>query len=96
MPPPPDDAPICCFADEDSSSDGKHCPHCRKSDPSSSSTSYFDPISETNSDKFKRIISASIKGFVIGAGLKGGVSIFSLLARLSRRKSSKSIKLVNS
>ncbi|XP_057533388.1 uncharacterized protein LOC130811204 isoform X2 [Amaranthus tricolor] len=94
MPPPPDDAPICCFADEDSSSDGKHCPHCRKSDPSSSSTSYFDPISETNSDKFKRIISASIKGFVIGAGLKGGVSIFSLLARLSRRKSSKSIKKV--
>lgn len=80
-------------------SDHRGCPHCRKSDPSpsSSSSSYYSrAISDTNSDKITRIISASIKGFAIGAGLKGGLSIFSLLARLSRRKSLKKGSLSNS
>ncbi|KAL2931448.1 Casparian strip membrane protein 1 [Bienertia sinuspersici] len=43
----------------------------------------------------ERIVHASAKGFRIGAGLKGGLSIFSLLARLSRRRSTKSLKKVS-
>lgn len=92
---PPDDASTCSFSGDDAiTSDHLNCSHCRKSDPSSSSSSEFYSISDTNSDKIKRIISASFKGFVIGAGLKGGLSIFSLLARLSRKRSSKSLTLV--
>ncbi|KAJ8433764.1 hypothetical protein Cgig2_025927 [Carnegiea gigantea] len=66
-------------------SDHRGCPHCQKSDSPSSSYYAF----ETNSDKIRRVISASVKGFTIGAGLKGGLALFSLLARLSRRRSSK-------
>ncbi|XP_021837677.2 uncharacterized protein [Spinacia oleracea] len=93
--PPPDDGPTCCFAveslssaadDDDLNSDHNNCPHCRESDPSTSSSSYSHSISESNSDRITRIISAAVKGFSIGAGLKGGVSIFSLLSRLSRRR----------
>ncbi|KMT19863.1 hypothetical protein BVRB_1g009120 [Beta vulgaris subsp. vulgaris] len=92
---PPDGAPTCSFSGDDAiTSDHLNCSHCRKSDPSSSSSSEFYSISDTNSDKLKRIISASFKGFVIGAGLKGGLSIFSLLARLSRKRSSKSLTKV--
>ncbi|KAL9255240.1 hypothetical protein AKJ16_DCAP02493 [Drosera capensis] len=41
---------------------------------------------DANHDKVTRIVSASIKGFSIGAGLKGGLSLFSLLSRLTRRR----------
>lgn len=42
------------------------------------------PLSD--SEKLRRVVTASIKGFTIGAGLKGGLAIFSILARLRRRK----------
>ncbi|XP_021775266.1 uncharacterized protein LOC110739120 isoform X2 [Chenopodium quinoa] len=92
---PPHDDGATCFSAGDSLSDvddlisdHHNCSHCQDSDPSPSS-------SETNSDKLHRIISAAVKGFSIGAGLKGGVSIFSLLARLSRRRSPNSLKKVS-
>ncbi|CAN0900508.1 hypothetical protein LINGRAHAP2_LOCUS20881 [Linum grandiflorum] len=72
-----------------------HCSHCSGSDPassSSSSSSYslfakLDSLVELNdSDKLRRIIIASVKGFSIGAGLKGGLALFSILARLRRTR----------
>lgn len=38
-------------------------------------------------DSLERCASAAMKGFVIGAGLKGGLALFSLLGRLRRRAS---------
>ncbi|XP_021740201.1 uncharacterized protein LOC110706581 isoform X1 [Chenopodium quinoa] len=86
--PPHADGTTCFSNADDLISDHDDCPHCQESDQSPSS-------SETNSDKLRRIISAAVKGFSIGAGLKGGVSIFSLLARLSRRRSPNSLKKVS-
>ncbi|CAN1128524.1 hypothetical protein LINPERPRIM_LOCUS22477 [Linum perenne] len=66
-----------------------HCSHCARSDPPSSSYSSFpnlDSLVFTNSDKLRRIIIASAKGFSIGAGLKGGLALFSILARLRRTR----------
>ncbi|GMH00150.1 hypothetical protein Nepgr_001989 [Nepenthes gracilis] len=100
---PPDDAVTavsgdCCCLDYGGSDANYHqrsdlhdCPHCRKSDPSSS-RSYSYALCEANSDKLRRIIYATVKGFSIGAGLKGGLSLFSLLASFSRRRSSNSAK----
>ncbi|GAB4861219.1 hypothetical protein Ancab_036377 [Ancistrocladus abbreviatus] len=64
----------------------RSCPHCGESDPPCSSSGSSYAICETNSDKLRRVIYAALKGFSIGAGLKGGLSLFSLLARLSRRR----------
>nr|XP_023918914.1 uncharacterized protein LOC112030458 [Quercus suber]POF02347.1 hypothetical protein CFP56_31240 [Quercus suber] len=72
------------------------CTHCRKSDTSSSSYAYtslsFDSIPLTDSEKLRRIVIASIKGFTIGAGLKGGLALFSILARLGRKKALTSLR----
>lgn len=73
---------------EDGSSDPS-CKHCGKSDASSSFSCYssvFDPVPLKDSEKLRRILVASVKGFTIGAGLKGGLALFSILARLRRRK----------
>ncbi|KAJ4952967.1 hypothetical protein NE237_029799 [Protea cynaroides] len=71
--------------------DEKNCPHCGKSDPSSSSyCSFLSSDSRYGKDweKLRRCVAAAIKGFAIGAGLKGGLAAFSILARLRRGRSS--------
>ncbi|GLU16189.1 hypothetical protein SLE2022_326340 [Rubroshorea leprosula] len=63
--------------------------------PSSSSSSFgFDSIPLTDSEKLRRIVVASAKGFSIGAGLKGGLALFSILVRLRRRRSSAATRKV--
>lgn len=83
------DGENCCFhGDHDRSSD-PNCQHCGKSDRLSSysySSPALDSILLTDSEKLRRIFIASAKGFAIGAGLKGGLALFSILARLRRRK----------
>ncbi|KAK7304031.1 hypothetical protein RJT34_15024 [Clitoria ternatea] len=59
-----------------------------KSIPSSSSSlrSILDAIPKKERDKLLRILLASAKGFSIGAGLKGGLALFAILARFARKK----------
>ncbi|KAJ4966191.1 hypothetical protein NE237_018040 [Protea cynaroides] len=67
--------------------DEQSCPHCGKSGPPSSSYSSFlssDLRYLREWEKLGRCVAAATKGFTIGAGLKGGLSAFSILAR-SRR-----------
>ncbi|XP_068312876.1 uncharacterized protein [Pyrus communis] len=93
------DRDLCtCFAGENGGPDGDrhgsadpNCTHCRKSDPSPSSLYYSSSLGYvsaplSDSEKLRRVVTASFKGFTIGAGLKGGLAIFSILARLRRRK----------
>ncbi|XP_023002662.1 uncharacterized protein LOC111496453 isoform X1 [Cucurbita maxima] len=76
-----------------------YCEHCGRgcgsgsadysSLPAFSCSSYslwLDSARLRESGKFWRILVASAKGFTIGAGLKGGLSLFSILAGLKRRK----------
>ncbi|KAL4295606.1 hypothetical protein GQ457_12G016430 [Hibiscus cannabinus] len=67
------------------------CTHCLRSKPLSSSSSAlgYDPVLLMDSKKLRRIVVASAKGFSIGAGLKGGLALFSILARLRRKNSRK-------
>ena len=37
----------------------------------------------------ERCVAASIKGFIIGAGLRGGLSLFAILTRLRKRSSAR-------
>ncbi|XP_059631350.1 uncharacterized protein LOC132274170 [Cornus florida] len=83
----------------------RSCQHCRRrSDllsPSSSSSSLlsFDPVPLKDYDKVWRIVTASAKGFTIGAGLKGGLALFAILARFRRRQlltSAKKVSMVSS
>lgn len=55
--------------------------------PSSSSCSLlsFDSYPVQDYDKLWRIFTASVKGFSIGAGIKGGLSLFALVSRFRRR-----------
>ncbi|GAY41617.1 hypothetical protein CUMW_060820 [Citrus unshiu] len=75
-------------------SGNRGCMHCKRSDPSSSSSCYscsslwLDLAPFKDSEKLRRVITASAKGFSIGAGLKGGLALFSILTRLRRRQSS--------
>ncbi|KHF99253.1 Transmembrane protein [Gossypium arboreum] len=71
-----------------SASQDETCMHCPRSEPSSCSSSElgFDWVLLTNSERLRRIFVASAKGFSIGAGLQGGLAIFSILARLRRKK----------
>ncbi|XP_062015862.1 uncharacterized protein LOC133732343 isoform X2 [Rosa rugosa] len=91
------DGDVCtCCAGENGGSNGDHaedlvCAHYRKSDPSPSSFCYssslkYVPVPSSDSEKLRRVVTASIKGFTIGAGLKGGLAVFSILARLRKRK----------
>ncbi|KAK8298244.1 hypothetical protein V6Z11_D05G240900 [Gossypium hirsutum] len=74
-----------------SASHDETCMHCPRSEPSSCSSSElgFDPVLLTDSERLRRIFVASAKGFSIGAGLQGGLAIFSILARLRRKKPKK-------
>ncbi|KAD5507511.1 hypothetical protein E3N88_15214 [Mikania micrantha] len=80
---------------EDEGVGRKACSQCerksKKTGLTSSSSSYallsFDSFPVEDYDKRWRIFTASVKGFVIGAGIKGGLSLFAILARLRRRRS---------
>lgn len=72
-----------------------YCKHCGCGSADSSSLPAFscssfslwlDSALLRESGKLWRILVASAKGFTIGAGLKGGLSLFSILAGLKRRK----------
>ncbi|KAK8708341.1 hypothetical protein V6N13_059383 [Hibiscus sabdariffa] len=69
----------------------ENCTHCLRSKPLSSSSSAlgYDSVLLMDSKKLRRIVVASAKGFSIGAGLKGGLALFSILARLRRKNSRK-------
>ena len=85
---------------EDAGDGRKRCQQCernsKKSGLTSSSSSYallsFDSFPLEDYDKRWRIFTASVKGFAIGAGIKGGLSLFAILARLRRRRSLSSAK----
>ncbi|KAK9162768.1 hypothetical protein Syun_003670 [Stephania yunnanensis] len=61
-------------------------PNCSRSDNGCSSISNLDSFSEEDLEKIRRIVTASAKAFAIGAGLKGGLAVFSVLARLRRSR----------
>ncbi|KAJ6337543.1 hypothetical protein OIU76_007258 [Salix suchowensis] len=69
--------------------------HCLKSEPPFSSSSCLsgtglNPFQD--SEKLTRVVTASAKGFSIGAGIKGGLALFSILARLRRTRLSSTRK----
>ncbi|XP_039050006.1 uncharacterized protein LOC120191070 [Hibiscus syriacus] len=70
-----------------SASHDETCTHCASS--CSSSALGLDSSQLTDSEKLRRLLVASAKGFSIGAGLQGGLAIFSIIARLQRKKSRK-------
>ncbi|KAJ7965712.1 Transmembrane protein [Quillaja saponaria] len=79
------------FHDDYCGSAELNCTHCGRSNPHpssscSSSLLGLDSIPQKDWEKLRRIIIASAKGFTIGAGLRGGLALFSVLARLKRRK----------
>ncbi|KHG06162.1 Transmembrane protein [Gossypium arboreum] len=87
----------CCpfsFSSGENGIPGSHddtCKHCTRSQSLSSSPSALgsDSVLLVDSNKLRRIFVASAKGFSIGAGLKGGLALFSILAHLLRKKSRK-------
>ncbi|XP_076916179.1 uncharacterized protein LOC143575775 [Bidens hawaiensis] len=90
-----------CEYDDDDAVVRKTCPQCErksKKNTLTSSSSYslltFDSFPVDEYDKRWRIFTASVKGFVIGAGIKGGLSLFAILARLRRRRLLSSAKKV--
>ncbi|KAF9687317.1 hypothetical protein SADUNF_Sadunf02G0081000 [Salix dunnii] len=69
--------------------------HCLKSEPPFSSSyclsgTGLNPFQD--SEKLTRVVTASVKGFSIGAGIKGGLALFSILARLRRTRLSSTRK----
>ncbi|KAI3881746.1 hypothetical protein MKX03_020206 [Papaver bracteatum] len=76
----------CCRCEEEDvvKPDGQNCLHCKITDQPSSSSCFIR--SDKELEKLWRILIASAKGFSIGAGLKGGLSIFSILARFKKTK----------
>ncbi|WZZ15741.1 hypothetical protein YC2023_108830 [Brassica napus] len=70
------------------------CTHCNGSDsikPDPASSWFLSSLSETkldDSEKLRRIIVASLKGFSVGTGIKGGLALFSIIVRFARRRSS--------
>ncbi|TKY72930.1 Transmembrane protein 135 [Spatholobus suberectus] len=56
---------------------------------SSSLRSIVDAVPSKEREKLRRILIASAKGFSIGAGIKGGLALFAILARLTRKKPSR-------
>ncbi|KAM0936116.1 putative transmembrane protein [Dioscorea sansibarensis] len=65
------------------------CPKCR------GAVSYSAPSDRRSEEELRRAIrrctEAAGKGFAIGAGLKGGLALFSILARLKSRRTSGSV-----
>ncbi|OIT08436.1 PREDICTED: uncharacterized protein LOC109229764 [Nicotiana attenuata] len=86
----------CSSTEDENQNQNQSCQHCRRSTLPSSSSSCsllsLESYPVQDYDKLWRIYSASIKGFTIGAGLKGGLAIFAVLSRLRRRKSLSSAK----
>ncbi|KAJ4701334.1 Transmembrane protein like [Melia azedarach] len=86
----------CSYDTDIDGSSNRGCMHCKGSNPSSSSSCYscsslrLDLVPFKDSEKLRRIITASAKGFSIGAGLKGGLALFSIIARLRRSRLSPS------
>ncbi|PRQ43650.1 putative transmembrane protein [Rosa chinensis] len=91
------DCDVCtCCACQNGGSNVDHaedlvCAHYWKSDPSPSSFCYsssvkYVPVPSSDSKKLRRVVTALIKGFTIGAGLKGCLAVFSILAKLRKRK----------
>lgn len=86
----------CFHGHDDGSCADPRCIQCMRSDPPSCSSAPllgFDSIPLKDSEKLSRVIIASAKGFSIGAGLKGGLSLFSILARLRRTRLCSSSRL---
>ncbi|KAF3655473.1 putative cryptochrome-1 [Capsicum annuum] len=108
MPPPSSDGAdtsacgrcTCSTTSGDNENQIQNCQHCRRSTLPSSSSSCsllsLESYPVQDYDKLWRIYSASVKGFTIGAGLKGGLAIFAVLSRLGRRKFSKKVQMVSS
>ncbi|MCD9639100.1 hypothetical protein HAX54_023403 [Datura stramonium] len=101
MPPSGDGADVsvggrCTCSSAEEESQNQNCQHCRRSNLPSSSSSCsllsLESYPVQDYDKLWRIYSASVKGFTIGAGLKGGLAVFAVLSRLRRRKSLSSAK----
>lgn len=70
--------------------------HCLKSEPPFCSSSYLPGIALNpfqDSEKLARVVTASAKGFSIGAGIKGGLALFSIIARLRRTRLSSTRKV---
>ncbi|KAJ4796535.1 transmembrane protein [Rhynchospora pubera] len=73
-----------------STSDAPAPKRARLPRPSSSSLLFRgDPQHEKELSWQRRCIEATLKGFAIGAGLKGGLALFSILVRLKSRGSSR-------
>ncbi|KAL1364022.1 hypothetical protein HN51_012180 [Arachis hypogaea] len=71
--------------DDHASSD---CKHSNGSLPSTTSSSRIivDAIPPKEFEKLRRVLVASAKGFSIGAGIKGGLAVFAILSRLTRKQ----------
>ncbi|KAK7281356.1 hypothetical protein RIF29_09265 [Crotalaria pallida] len=77
--------------DDDDAAKSNDCKHSLRPSTTSSScrsscSSFIASIPPKEYEKLRRIIIASAKGFSIGAGLKGGLAFFAILARLTRKK----------
>ncbi|KAJ8755596.1 hypothetical protein K2173_022191 [Erythroxylum novogranatense] len=73
--------------------------HCSCNSDSSSCPSSSSPpplLVSLHSEKVRRVVTASMKGFSIGAALKGGLALFSVLARLRRTRSSPKVQVFTS
>ncbi|KFK45147.1 hypothetical protein AALP_AA1G350100 [Arabis alpina] len=76
--------------DDSARSDDSPCIHCKDSNPFDLESSCCSSSKSDDSEKLRRIIVASVKGFSIGTGLKGGLAIFSIVSRFARRRRSSS------
>ena len=55
--------------------------------PPSDAAAQMDKLNSDPLDAVERCVAAAMKGFVIGAGLKGGLALFGILGRLRQRAS---------
>ncbi|CAM8881580.1 unnamed protein product [Rhodiola kirilowii] len=74
--------------------DSRPCSRCCRSKSSSEPVVGLDLFGVRDSEKLWRILISSAKAFSIGAGLKGGMAIVSVLAGLKRRKKASTMKKV--
>ena len=57
---------------------------------------HMDRLNSDPLDAVERCVAAAMKGFVIGAGLKGGLALFGILGRLRRRASGRWVQPIKS
>lgn len=82
--------------------DNRQCSLCYRSETWSSASEWdvkdaeslvgLDLFGVRDSEKLWRILIASVKAFSIGAGLKGGLALVSVLSGLRRRRKASSVK----